>query len=296
MSKIKLPYFYVNEIRDIFSSLLQEEIYTSVNREKTMTSLVGNETIEIVNANFVVNLPVIFGTINQDYVKREEEWYNSQSLNVNDIPGGTPSIWKAVADKDGFINSNYGWCIYSPENVLPTDQWELIPGNPWYPRRGFEPPTHTPLTKNNRTLCQYNLVLEELLASPESRRAIMIYTRPNMWLDYNKNSRSDFMCTNNVQYIIRNGMVDAIVNMRSNDSIAGFKNDSCWQKHVLEKLTKELNEVGGTNYKVGDLHWNAGSLHVYSRHFYLVDHYSRTGEFDISKEKYKELYPHSKFL
>ena len=98
----------------------------------------------------------------------------------------------------------------------------------------------------------------------------MIYTRPNMWLDYNKNGRSDFMCTNTVQYLIRDGAVHAIVQMRSNDACFGYKNDRAWQQHVLEEVTAELN--GSSNqYQVGNLYWNAGSLHVYSRHFYLID-------------------------
>ena len=157
----------------------------------------------------------IFGEVNWDYVQREEAWYNSISLNVNDIPGGAPQIWKTVADPDGFINSNYGWAIYSPENGFTKD--------PESPARN-----------------QFKCVLAELKKNPESRRAIMIYTRPSMWLDYNKNGRSDFMCTNTVQYLIRGGKLNSIVNMRSNDSIFGFRNDRAWQKHVQEKLASEL--------------------------------------------------------
>ena len=46
-----------------------------------------------------------------DYAKREIEWYESQSLYVKDIPGKVLKIWEMCADKDGKINSNYGWCI-----------------------------------------------------------------------------------------------------------------------------------------------------------------------------------------
>lgn len=220
----------VKDIRQKFENLLAAKTFTSLNRESSMTTLVGNSTIEILNASFVADEDSIFGTINHDYIKREEEWYNSMSLNVNDIPGGAPAVWKAVADKDGFINSNYGWCIYSPENGS-----------------------------------QYDSVVNELSKSPESRRAIMIYTRPSMWLDYNKNGRSDFMCTNAVQYLIRDGQLHAVVQMRSNDAVFGFKNDKAWQQHVLNKLANDLS------VPVGKLYWNVGSLHVYARHFYLID-------------------------
>ena len=237
------------DVRNLFKALLAEHQFTAVNREGSMTNLVGNTTIEIVNASFIADEPSIFGKVNQKYVEREEQWYNSMSLNVNDIPGGPPQIWSAVADADGFINSNYGWCIYSPQN-------------------GFSAYANVADVANNPDLqndCQYNRARDELRKNPESRRAMMLYTRPSMWLDYNRNGRSDFMCTNAVQYLIRNGQLHAIVQMRSNDAVFGYKNDRAWQQHVLEKLAADL-EV-----PAGNLYWNAGSLHVYERHYGLVD-------------------------
>jgi thymidylate synthase len=245
-----------SDIRDLFKALLNTKQFTTVNREGSMTDLVGNSTIEICGASFIADEDSIFGEVNWDYVKREEEWYNSMSLNVNDIPGGTPQIWKAVADKDGFINSNYGWCIYSNENFSPRKSAAplVVPSEDVQFDDGF------PIAS-----CQYLAALQELKKNPESRRAIMIYTRPSMWLDYNKNGRSDFMCTNAVQYLIRNGSLNAVVQMRSNDAVFGYKNDRAWQHHVLSKLAAELE------LPVGDIIWQVGSLHVYARHYHLVD-------------------------
>lgn len=217
-----------------------------------MTDLVGKSTIEIVGASFMADEDAIFGTVNWDYVEREEAWYDSMSRNVHDIPGGAPAIWKAVADPGGLINSNYGWCIYSPEN-------------------GFQDLEFDVRASSSGATSQYNAVLNELSANPESRRATMIYTRPSMWRDYNRNGRSDFMCTTDVQYLVRNGAVDAVVRMRSNDAIMGFKNDRAWQDHVLEKLTNDLSAATGATYRKGTLHWQVGSLHVYARHYYLID-------------------------
>lgn len=237
------------DVREEFKRLLTDKKFTTINREASMTNLVGNTTIEIIGASFIADEESIFGDVNWDYVHREEQWYNSMSLNVNDIPGGAPQIWKAVADKTtGEINSNYGWCIYSPQNI-------------GVPR----------VTSEDGYMSQYKFALQELQANPETRRAMMIYTRPSMWLDYNKGGRSDFMCTNAVQYVIRDGALHAIVQMRSNDAVFGYKNDRAWQQHVLEKLTSELNEDRITPLAVGNLYWNVGSLHVYSRHYHLVD-------------------------
>jgi thymidylate synthase len=83
-------------------------------------------------------------------------------------------------------------------------------------------------------------------------------------MDYNANGMSDFMCTNAVQYMIRDGKLNAVVQMRSNDVVFGYKNDYAWQKFVLDKLAADLEVTPGR------IIWNAGSLHVYERHFKLV--------------------------
>ena len=244
---IKVPF-----IRESLSHLLMAKDF--------VTDKSGVRTIEIVNANFIASDPLIFGAVNEEYVQRELEWYKSRSLNVNDIPGGPPQIWKQVADKDGIINSNYGWCIFSAEN-------------------------------ND----QFYHVATELEERPDSRRAVMIYTRPTMWGDHNKNGRSDFMCTNSVQYLIRKGQIHAVVQMRSNDVVFGYRNDWHWQSHVLDRLIEVVNLRTGQGYTRGDIHWNVGSLHVYSRHFYLVDNYIKTGEVHIAKDEYRNLYPLSEW-
>lgn len=265
-----MKYHTMHSVRIAFAQALAANQFTSVNRENTMTALTGNTTIELVGATFLVDDLALFGEVNWNYVAREEAWYNSMSLNVKDIPGDTPAIWQAVADKDGFINSNYGWCIYSSANVNNLKKKDQK-------------------TAGGRALCQYNLALEELLANPESRRAVMIYTRPGMWNDYNLNGRSDFMCTNAVQYMIRDGALDAIVQMRSNDAIMGFKNDRAWQAHVQKKLATELK------LPVGRLIWSVGSLHVYARHYYLVDHFNKTSATKIGFDEYNEMYPNSPY-
>jgi thymidylate synthase len=257
----------VQHVRNKFAIALSDGKFVSVNREKEMQNLVGSSTIEIVGASFQANEDSIFGNVNWDYVKREEEWYDSQSRNVNDIPGGPPAIWQSVADKNGMINSNYGWCVYSPEN-------------------GFNSVVDMTTRRVNN---QFLSVQTELSKNPESRRAIIIYTRPTMWHDYNENGRQDFMCTSTVQYLIRDNQLHTVVNMRSNDAIFGYRNDCAWQKTVQSRL------ADGLNVEPGPIHWQVGSLHIYARHFYLVDHYAQTGETHISLKDYKALYPHSEF-
>jgi thymidylate synthase len=197
--------------------------------EQFVTDKTGCKMIEIPGACFIADEPAIFGTPSEDYINREITWYEGQSRNVNDIPAPVPAIWKAVATPDGRINSNYGWCIYSEEN-------------------------------QNQYLNCYSTLRNDL----ESRRAVMIYTRPSMQSEFNTDGMSDFMCTNTVQYLARNGYLHAVVQMRSNDVVFGYKNDYAWQKHVQTKLADDLKLLPG------HIHWQVGSLHVYEKHFGLV--------------------------
>jgi len=213
---------------------------------------IGNEvqqskTLEIQNANFEVDKAYIVREPNNDYIKKELEWYLSESLNVNDIPGGAPVMWKACADSLGYINSNYGWCIYSKDN-------------------GY----------------QYKNCMQHLIDDPHTREAIMIYNRPSMQQDYNKNGMHDFMCCQNMQYFINEryneetkqteSYLDCIVNFRSNDAVFGFNNDVAWAIYVQENLVKDINKLNKKlNLNAGKLYWNAGSLHIYERHFKFLD-------------------------
>jgi thymidylate synthase len=226
----------VSDIRQYFIDELAAENF--------VTDKTGVKTIELVGASFHADEPTIFGKLNDDYIKRELAWYKSKSLNVNDIPGKTPEIWKMVADKDGYINSNYGWCIWSDE----IDSSDTVMRNKGRHNRG-----------------QYWRVYNELFNNRDSRRAVMIYTRPTMHEDYNRNGMSDFMCTNAVQYLIRDDVLNVIVQMRSNDVVFGYRNDFAWQDYVASLLENALRCDGRK------IIWNVGSLHVYERHFSLVE-------------------------
>ncbi len=193
----------------------------------------GAKTIELIGANFIADAPAIYGTPNVEYIKAELAWYESQSTNVKDLYPGrdVPQAWQYTADAHGNINSNYGKLIYSTE-------------------------FHN----------QFLNVFAELSANPDSRRATMVYTRPSIWNEYNTNGKSDFICTNAVGYLIRNGVLHVTVQMRSNDIVFGYKNDYAWQLYVAEQLKQHL-ALPLTDIKI---HWQVQSLHMYERHFNLL--------------------------
>ena len=202
------------------------------------------DTIELIGESFVADEPLVFGKVNDDYVRRELNWYLSESRDVNDIEGKVPPIWKAHATPDGLINSNYGYLVFNKENHA-----------------------------------KYLNVLNKLLVDPQSRQATMIYTRPTMHQDWNAGGMSDFVCTNTVQYLIRDSKLDVVVQMRSNDAVFGYRNDYAWQTYVQDQLVRDLRYYD-EDVSHGKIYWHAASFHVYSRHYHLIDNYIETRRFD----------------
>ena len=194
----------------------------------------NDEMVELINISFIADEDHLLREPNKDYIARELEWYKSQSLKVDDIPGETPKIWEHVSNKFGEINSNYGWCIFSANN-------------------GY----------------QYVSALQHLRDTKDTRKAIMIYTRPSMQKDWNYAGMSDFMCTNNVQLFIRDNSLIYIVNQRSCDAIFGFPNDLAWHQHVYSMLMKDLSDKY-PDLKEKPIEYICGSLHVYPRHHNLL--------------------------
>jgi thymidylate synthase len=90
-----------------------------------------------------------------------------------------------------------------------------------------------------------------------------------MQYDFNKDGMSDFMCTNSVQYLIRDDTLYSLVNMRSCDAVTGFKNDRAWAVLVRDELLETLKEKY-PELKAGPIVWTSGSLHVYERSFNLI--------------------------
>jgi thymidylate synthase len=232
--------FSVNDIRNKFIQKYLEKDFAE------------NDTLELLNVSFLADEDSIFGSVNKDYIDRELAWYISMSRNVNDIPGNVPKIWQDVSDRNGKINSNYGWCIWSEENGS-----------------------------------QYDFCLSSLLNDKSTRQACMIYNRPEMQIDAFDNGMRDFMCTYAVQCFIRNDRLYYHVLMRSNDCWAGYRNDLAWHKHVYNNLFVDLKEKYA-ELKRQDIYWNAMSLHVYPRQYWMVDCWARFGKY-IPKKEYDKL-------
>ena len=191
----------------------------------------NSKTIELIGASFIADEKAIFGEPNTSYIDAELDWYLGCSTNINDIryKDEPPQAWQYAANEYGEINSNYGKLIF-----------------------------------DDKYYRQFDNVVNELNHEPDSRRAVMIYNRPSIWTEFDENGKNDFICTNAVSYYIRDGYLQSVVQMRSNDVVFGYKNDYAWQRYVMDMVANEVD------CEVGSLTWQVQNLHVYERHFDLV--------------------------
>lgn len=194
----------------------------------------ANGNVALYGLSFVVDKTVMFHEPNEDYIRRESVWYHRMSLNVFDIPGKVPKIWRECMAEDGTIISNYGWMLFSKDN-----------GD------------------------QLTNAIRSIKRDPNSRQAVAIFMRPSMHKEWNKDGRHDFCCTYNYnfQYDANDNTLNMVVNMRSNDAATGFTNDVAWAQEIFAVACSELGADMGT------LVWRADNFHVYPRSFHELDEY-----------------------
>lgn len=219
----------------------------------------SNGTKELLYQVFVADKNYIVRKSKEPYQTNELHWFLTQSRNIKDLEmmaGFVPKIWKDIAEIDGRINSNYGWCCLSEENGS-----------------------------------QFKNAMEHLLHDKDSRRAIMIYNRPTMHEDWianrvdnkqnylnkpnnwkslsgeeYKSLRGDFMCCQNNHFIIRDNKLIMTVHMRSMDAVYGYNADYIWFNLIFDKALQVLKRKY-KDLERGEMVIYADSLHVYERHF-----------------------------
>ena len=77
-----------------------------------------DDTQALFNIGFYINNPMsnLITDVDRnwkwDYAEAEWQWYLSGDNNISklgELYGKVPEIWKRMADKEGYVNSNYGW-------------------------------------------------------------------------------------------------------------------------------------------------------------------------------------------
>ena len=113
-------------------------------------------------------------------------------------------------------------------------------------------------------------VLNSLRADPDSRQAVI----PMLNAGHLYKGNTDVVCTESISFRIRNDLLNMSVNMRSNDAIFGVTNDVPCFSFLHELIARLLDiEVGIYTHKVD-------SMHVYERHFQMLDNLVANGYID----------------
>lgn len=110
-------------------------------------------------------------------------------------------------------------------------------------------------------ISQFEWCEDSLKSDPDTRQAVMNYNQPQ----HKYKGNLDYPCTISQSFRGRDEYLDTLVHMRSNDIILGFTNDAPFFIH-LQKLMAE--KVG---LKPGPYSHTAESLHVYERHFDMIE-------------------------
>lgn len=100
-------------------------------------------------------------------------------------------------------------------------------------------------------------------------------------------------CTESMQFLIRGGHMDCIVNMRSSDIVWGIGYDLFnFTIMALRVLTRYNNDSHLKTIQLGDMYLNAGSSHLYERHYELAEtilnHKSESVEIFVPNKAYTD--------
>lgn len=136
-------------------------------------------------------------------------------------------MMSSFSDDGLTLNSAYGYRIFGNHPSIPFNQWEDV--------------------------------VRRLKEDPDSRQAIIHLHTPN------NQPTKDEVCTLSLQFLIRNGKLDMVVNMRSNDIVWGFTYDVFSFTTFQELMANELGVEVGTYYH------NAASMHIYEKDFHYLE-------------------------
>lgn len=217
----------------------------------------GLKTLELLNTCLVLLNPE-FNLLtlesrkySLDYLRAELEWYESCDLSVKEIEKHS-KMWTGLKDRDGMVNSNYGFIVWKQSCPFVGSQFE------W--------------------------VINSLVKDRDSRQAVINFNQVGHKYEGNK----DFVCTLNAQFLVRDNKLVEIVNMRSNDLVYG----ACYDVPFFTLLQLQVYDVlrkheGFKDLGLGMYVHNVGSLHVYERHFEMLDNLCREAMCNDAKVEYR---------
>ena len=177
--------------------------------------------------------------IMNNYMDAERELFDNGVIDSNEM-GKISKIWKLIENPDKTINANYGYMVYHLRDA----------GNKKF-------------THPDEFMSQWEWCQNRLKKNIHTLQAVMHFNRPkDQYLE-----NLDQPCTVFCQFTVVKGELNFHSFMRSNDVIYGTPYNLAYFKLLQERMLKYLNEEvilrGEEKLKMGHLHHNVTSLHLY---------------------------------
>jgi len=183
------------------------------------------------------------------YLNDELKLYFSGELSALKF-GEASKFWLKLANKDGTINSNYGYLVF----------YKKIEN------------------KFGEIASQWQWAKSQLMNDKDTRQALMFISSPHVQFNGNR----DFICTLNYCFSIEDDTLSLTVNRRSQDVILGLTFDYPWEWLLLKKMHYELLPTY-PKLKMGSYTMFCNNIHVYERNFGLVNRMLKDAESGNSK-------------
>lgn len=208
----------------------------------------GNRVLYSVN--WIADRDSMIGSINEDWVRRELDWFRSGSDRLDNMEGPVPKLFQACAGEDGRVNSAYGHILFNRQVMNHSASQAVL----------------------------YDRIFDTLVGEGlETRHAVAIISDRDIHELARYNGRNDFICTNALNIMVdRDNRLHIIAQMRSMDAVFGYRADYSMWDDLMKTLLIDLNNYDdafpsfGTVTR-GDITFQVANLHVYPRHLDLLD-------------------------
>lgn len=201
----------------------------------------GNKVVY--NASWVADKPSMIGKVNEDWVRRELDWFGHGSDKLSDMEGPVPQLFQACAGHDGRVNSAYGYILFNPDALN------------WGPVESL-----------------YDRVVKTLINEGKAtRHATAIISHRDIQRMAVYDGRNDFICTNALNIMIdADDRLHINAQMRSMDAVFGYRADWSMWDLLMDMLLKSLS-IEYPELTRGDIVFQVSNLHVYPRHLALLE-------------------------
>lgn len=223
---------------ETFSEVYRDSLKAIMEKGKA-NSARDKSTLELLNVGMVIENPLACFYTNKKrssqfkYIAAELLWYYS-GRNDSDFISKYATMWQAIKNPDGSINSAYGHLLF-------TDR-------PYYNRN------------------QYEWALSSLVLDSNTRQAIIHFNNASHQYFENR----DFVCTMYGNFHIRDNRLNFSIFIRSNDAIFGTPTDISFFCSLQVQMWNHLKSFY-PDLELGSYTHLANSYHVYDRHYALVE-------------------------